>query len=66
MRAPQIPSVFASGPVFAAVCTTVPFTTNVASCRVLEKVGYEREGLLRRSAIKDGKILDQYLYARVR
>jgi RimJ/RimL family protein N-acetyltransferase len=44
----------------------VPFTTNVASCRVLEKVGYEREGLLRRSAIKDGKILDQYLYARVR
>jgi RimJ/RimL family protein N-acetyltransferase len=44
----------------------VPFTTNVASCRVLEKVGYEREGLLRRSAIKDGKILDQYMYAKVR
>ena len=44
----------------------VPFTTNVASSRVLEKVGYEREGLLRRSAIKDGKILDQYLYAKVR
>lgn len=44
----------------------VPFTTNVASCRVLEKAGYEREGIMRRSAIKDGRIMDQYLYARVR
>jgi ribosomal-protein-alanine N-acetyltransferase len=44
----------------------VPFATNVASCRVLEKVGYVREGLMRRSAIKDGQILDQYLYAKVR
>jgi len=44
----------------------VPFTTNTASCRVLEKVGYEREGVMRRGAIKDGKILDQYLYAKVR
>ena len=44
----------------------VPFTTNVASCRALEKAGYEREGTMRRSAIKDGRILDQHLYARVR
>lgn len=44
----------------------VPFTTNVASCRALEKAGYEREGTMRRSAIKDGRIVDQYLYARVR
>jgi len=44
----------------------VPFAMNVASCRVLEKVGYEREGLMRRSAIKDGEILDQLLYAKVR
>lgn len=44
----------------------VPFATNLPSCRVLEKVGYVREGLMRRSAIKDGQILDQYLYAKVR
>jgi RimJ/RimL family protein N-acetyltransferase len=44
----------------------VPFTTNVASCRVLEKAGYLREGTLRRSAIKDGRILDQFIYAKVR
>jgi RimJ/RimL family protein N-acetyltransferase len=44
----------------------IPFTTNVASCRALEKAGYEREGVMRRSAIKDGRIMDQYLYARVR
>jgi RimJ/RimL family protein N-acetyltransferase len=42
----------------------VPFTGNVASCRVLEKVGFVREGLMRRSAIKDGQVLDQYLYAK--
>ena len=44
----------------------VPFVHNVASCRALEKVGYEREGLMRKSAIKDGVVHDQYLYARVR
>jgi RimJ/RimL family protein N-acetyltransferase len=44
----------------------VPFATNVASCRVLEKVGYVREGLMRRSAIKDGQIQDQWMYAKLR
>jgi RimJ/RimL family protein N-acetyltransferase len=29
----------------------------------LEKAGYAREGVLRRSAIKDGTILDQVLFA---
>ena len=33
--------------------------------RVLEKCGYEREGLLRRSVFKDGEIIDAVLYARV-
>lgn len=42
----------------------VPFARNRASCRVLEKAGYIREGLMRRSAIKDGVVLDQVLYAR--
>lgn len=42
----------------------VPFATNAASIRVLEKAGYTSEGLLRRSAIKDGVICDQRLFAR--
>jgi RimJ/RimL family protein N-acetyltransferase len=41
----------------------LPFAHNAASCRVLEKAGYRREALLRRSAIKDGVILDQLQYA---
>jgi ribosomal-protein-alanine N-acetyltransferase len=42
------------------------FSTNPASARVLEKVGYTFEGRLRRSIIKDGQMLDSYLYARLR
>lgn len=42
----------------------VPFATNAASIRVLEKAGYTSEGLLHRSAIKDGVICDQRLFAR--
>ena len=38
----------------------LPFASNVASCRVLEKAGYVLEARLRRSAIKDGVILDQF------
>ena len=41
----------------------VPFSENAASIRVLEKAGFVREGLMRRSAVKDGRILDQVLYA---
>jgi len=36
---------------------------NPASARVLEKAGYELEGTLRRSAIKDGQIIDRWIYA---
>ena len=42
------------------------FSHNVASIRVLEKAGFEREGLLRRSALKNGTVLDQFLYAKIR
>ena len=42
------------------------FTRNPASIRVLEKVGFEREGLMRKSAIKNGVVVDQVLYAIVR
>ena len=41
----------------------VPFAANQASCRVLEKAGYVREATLRRSAMKEGAILDQCQYA---
>ena len=44
----------------------VPFASNTPSCRVLQKVGYRLEGRMRRSAIKDGKVLDQLLYAILR
>jgi len=42
------------------------FSHNVPSIRVLEKSGFVREGILRRSAIKKGVILDQVMYAKVR
>jgi RimJ/RimL family protein N-acetyltransferase len=30
---------------------------------VLGRAGYQLEGTLRRSAVKDGDVLDQYMYA---
>jgi len=41
----------------------VPFATNLASARVLEKAGFTREAVLRSSAVKEGRVLDQWLYA---
>jgi RimJ/RimL family protein N-acetyltransferase len=41
----------------------LPFAHNVASCRVLEKAGYTLEARLRRSSIKDGRIVDQLQYS---
>jgi [ribosomal protein S5]-alanine N-acetyltransferase len=38
---------------------------NPASMRVLEKSGYTREAWLRKAAIKDGRIVDRVLYARI-
>jgi [ribosomal protein S5]-alanine N-acetyltransferase len=43
----------------------LPFATNLASARVLEKAGYVLEGRLSRSAIKDGRVVDQLMYAYV-
>jgi ribosomal-protein-alanine N-acetyltransferase len=42
------------------------FAENRASVRVLEKSGFTCEGCLRRSVLKDARILDSFLYARVR
>jgi RimJ/RimL family protein N-acetyltransferase len=41
----------------------LPFAYNDASCRVLEKAGYLLEARLHKSAIKDGKIIDQFQYS---
>lgn len=38
---------------------------NPASARVLEKCGYVLEGRLRQSAVKDGQVVDELLYARL-
>ncbi len=42
-----------------------PFAGNLASRRVLEKAGYELEGTMRCSAVKDGEVRDQCIYARL-
>jgi RimJ/RimL family protein N-acetyltransferase len=44
----------------------VPYDTNPASARVLEKAGYTLEGTMRESVIKDGRVLDSWLYAVLR
>jgi RimJ/RimL family protein N-acetyltransferase len=44
----------------------LPFAHNRASARVLEKAGFVLEGIMRSSAIKDGRVVDQLLYARIR
>jgi RimJ/RimL family protein N-acetyltransferase len=44
----------------------VPYASNPASARVLEKAGYVLEGTLRSSALKDGRLLDQWMYAYLR
>jgi RimJ/RimL family protein N-acetyltransferase len=44
----------------------LPYAWSAASMRVLEKVGYRLEGRMRQSAIKDGEVTDQMLYAILR
>jgi len=44
----------------------LPFASNPASARVLEKAGYCLEGTLRQSVIKNGHVLDQWMYAILR
>ena len=40
-----------------------PFAHNVASCRVLEKAGFQYEGTLRSNAVKNGKVIDMKMYS---
>lgn len=41
------------------------FEWNSASCRVLEKAGFVREARLRKAIIKNGQLIDAFLYARL-
>jgi ribosomal-protein-alanine N-acetyltransferase len=42
------------------------FEWNPASMRVLEKCGFEREGVRRKSIFKDGQVIDAVVYVRLR
>lgn len=43
-----------------------PFSYNTGSRRVLEKAGFQLEGILKSNAVKNGKVLDMALYAYTR
>lgn len=43
-----------------------PFSYNIGSCRVLEKAGFQFEGLLKSNAEKNGVVLDMKMYALVK
>lgn len=43
-----------------------PFACNIASCRVLEKAGFQYEGTLRRNAVKNGKVIDMKMYSMIK
>lgn len=43
-----------------------PFAYNVASCRVLEKAGFQYEGTLRKNAVKNDKVIDMKMYSLLR
>ncbi len=43
-----------------------PYACNTPSIKVLEKAGFEREGVLRASAFKNNKVLDQILYSKLK
>lgn len=43
-----------------------PFMYNTASCRVLEKAGFQYEGTLRSNAVKNGRVIDMKMYSLLR
>jgi RimJ/RimL family protein N-acetyltransferase len=44
----------------------LPYARNAPSLRALEKAGYVCEGRLRKSAFKDGRFEDQFMYSFIR
>ena len=43
-----------------------PFAQNIASCRALEKAGFQYEGTLKSNAVKCGNVVDMKMYALTR
>lgn len=43
-----------------------PFSRNTASCRILEKAGFQREGTLRSHAVKNNLVQDMEMYALIK
>jgi RimJ/RimL family protein N-acetyltransferase len=43
-----------------------PFAYNTASCRVLEKAGFQYEGTLRRNAVKNGNVIDMKMFSMIK
>ena len=43
-----------------------PFSHNAASCRALEKAGFQYEGTLKSNAVKCGKVIDMKMYSLIR
>lgn len=43
-----------------------PFAYNTASCRVLEKAGFQYEGTLRNNAVKNGNVISMKMYSLLR
>ncbi|MEM7791495.1 MAG: GNAT family protein [Verrucomicrobiota bacterium] len=43
----------------------LPFANNPASHSTLEKAGFHLEGITRKSAVKEGIVLDQYVYVKL-
>lgn len=43
-----------------------PFAQNKASCRALEKAGFQYEGTLKSNAVKCGNVIDMKMYALIR
>jgi ribosomal-protein-alanine N-acetyltransferase len=46
--------------------TAEVFSPNTASCRVLEKNGFQLEGTLRRAVCKDGNVHDMCIYGKLK
>jgi len=42
------------------------FSSNPTSGRVLEKAGFTKEGILKAHVVKNGELLDEHLYSRLR
>ena len=53
---------FANFPELCKIYAT-PFDFNIASHKVLQKAGFEREAILKQAAVKNGKIVDEHYFS---